>query len=391
MMNYTAKKITVPGTEFHTENRYWQGCPTLCRTKNGTLYAGWYSGGTMEPSQWNYNLLIRSRDDGFSWSEPLFVVQSNPEAKRIAIDIQLWLDPLERMWLFWVERRSDCHPGEPEHMGTFGMYCEHPDAEHLIWSEPEFLAPGFLRCRPTVLSDGRWLLPAYDWISDRYSWSESSDQGKTWIRKHGGKKLETPFDESMFYEDREHRIHLLARSAAGCIAESVSEDGGKTWTDGTKTDLNAPSSRLFVRRLPSGRLLLIHNETENGTRANMTAKLSDDDGKSWPHKLLLDSAEPVSYPDAVCLDDGSILAIYDHGRTSFREILCARFTEDDILAGKLLDHPYTKSYLHHIISKAPVPADRTAYQAAQERDKAWCHTLWGHPGAAWCKREKQDE
>ena len=67
-----------PGPEYHTGNRFWQGCPTILRTPRGRLFAGWYSGGTGEPDPDNYCLLVRSEDDGLNWSEPELVIPSEP-------------------------------------------------------------------------------------------------------------------------------------------------------------------------------------------------------------------------------------------------------------------------------------------------------------------------
>ena len=100
------------------------------------------------------------------------------------------------------------------------------------------------------------------------------------------------------------------------------------------------NSRMCVRRLPSGKLLQIFNDAGDAwperytMRTNLTARLSDDDGRTWTGGLLLDERAPVAYPDADVMPDGSICAIYDHDRQGAGEILFARFTEQDILAGK---------------------------------------------------------
>ena len=94
-------------------------------------------------------------------------------------------------------------------------------------------------------------------------------------------------------------------------------------------------------------------------RNNLTAMLSDDDGKTWPYKLLLDERSDVSYPDAKEADDGSIYLTYDRERGSFkdniadvmnsaREILTAKITEQDIIEGKLVS---VGSFLKNIASK----------------------------------------
>ena len=97
----TARIISEPGEEFSLAKRYWQGCPTICAAPGGTLYGAWYTGDILEPGLGNYNLLVKSTDGGITWSQtPLFVIASNPEKQKVAIDVQLWLDPLKRMWLF---------------------------------------------------------------------------------------------------------------------------------------------------------------------------------------------------------------------------------------------------------------------------------------------------
>jgi hypothetical protein len=64
------------------------------------------------------------------------------------------------------------------------------------------------------------------------------------------------------------------------------------------------------------------------------AFLSDDDGQTWRRGLMLDEREGVSYPDGFQVPDGTLFIIYDRNRAKDREILLARFTEDDILCGR---------------------------------------------------------
>lgn len=357
--------ILHPRADHQTPRRFWQGCPTLQCTPKGTLFAGWYSGGAGEPSLGNYNLLVRSRDGGLSWSDPLLVIESLREEDILAIDIQLWLDPSRRMWLFWTQRNLHFPKEDPRHLELWAIVCEDPDAEILSWSEPRAIAPGFLRCRPTVLSDGRWLLCAYDWVGSRYHYSESSDNGKTWIRKEAGEKVPTDFDESMILERNDGSLWMLARCCSGALAESVSTDGGTTWSPGRLTAIPSPNTRFFLLRLQSGRVLLIKNDNAR-ERIQMSAFLSEDDGKSWKYSMVVDPRE-TSYPDAVQGPDGTIYMVHDRGRTTFREILCSRFTEEDIIAGKLVNFD---SYVCQIISKAPAtPWNADAAEAARLEDQ----------------------
>ena len=65
--------------------------------------------------------------------------------------------------------------------------------------------------------------------------------------------------------------------------------------------------------------------------------LSDDDGRTFPHKLLLD-ARTTSYPDGTETADGSLYIIYDQLRYTrgAQQIVFAKITEADILAGKIV-------------------------------------------------------
>ena len=370
---------TSPGEEFQLSRRFWQGCPTILRTPKGRLYAGWYSGGTGEPAPDNYNLLIKSDDEGWNWSPPVAVVASDMKNEYIAIDIQLWLDPFNRMWMFITQRYlgEKWKITDTGHLALWAAVCEDPDAENPVWGKPQYITNGFLRTQPTVLSNGDWLLCAYNWCHDHYQYCRSSDQGRTWINCKAGKKQNPDFDETMILERKDGTLLMLARDIKRQLVKTESSDlAGSSWSDGTYTTLLNAGSRFFLRRLKSGRVLLIHNEAHD-FRRNLAAKLSEDDGETWPYSLQLDDAETpersISYPDAVESEDGRLFIIYDRGRNTFREILMAQITEEEIINGTLCRQD---SYLRRIISKAPCPADRQEYEALKQSDEKWKENIF---------------
>ena len=324
---------TSPEECFQSSRRLWQGCPTIECTPKGRLLAGWYSGGMREPDMMNYNLLVRSDDDGNTWSEPILVIESDASQGIRCIDIQLWQDPTGKFWLFWTQTIG-WNTLIPEHRETWAMTTSDPDAEQISWSEPFYVTDGFLRCKPTVLHDGRYLLCAYDSNSSYYQYSESSDAGMNWEVHRAGRKLPTLFDESMILEQCDGTLRLFARTNnTGFIAESISHDGGKSWSDGENTSLTAPGSRFYIARLASGNLLRINNNCASA-RKNLTAFLSTDDGATWPYSILLDDRETTSYPDAAQGKDGFIYIVHDWNRTTDKTIYLSRLTEADIMAGR---------------------------------------------------------
>jgi hypothetical protein len=182
----------------------------------------------------------------------------------------------------------------------------------------------------------------------------STDRGATWQKRGGVRIPDTDFDEHMLIELRDGRLWLLARSTRG-IMESHSRDGGRTWSEPAMRFPHV-SSRFFMRRLASGNLLFVrHGQIDERTssRSHLRAFLSADDGATWQGGLLLDERDRVSYPDGVQAPDGTIHITYDRDRANAREILLARFTEDDIKAGEFKSRDARRAMILH---KATGPA-----------------------------------
>ena len=76
--------------------------------------------------------------------------------------------------------------------------------------------------------------------------------------------------------------------------------------------------------------------TTDGTRSKLKAFLSEDDGATWIGGLMLEERKNCTYPDGFQAPDGTIYISYDFARGPNARIVLARFTEADILAGKLI-------------------------------------------------------
>ena len=167
----------------------------------------------------------------------------------------------------------------------------------------------------------------------------------TFETRFGGKKIPTPYDETMAYQRKDGSVVMLARTEKGCIAESVSTDNGLTFSDARETDILNPNTRFYVSKLPSGRVLLINND-HSSKREVMTAYLSEDDGITWKYKNCINFGDHTTYPDAEYYN-GTIYVIYDHNRTVDKEIILCKFTEDDIINNNpIKEQIISKAYGH---------------------------------------------
>ena len=342
--------ITAPASQYADAARRFQGIPGLERSPAGRLWATWYGGGITEDRH-NYVLLVTSGDDGESWSDLALVIDPDGDGSVRAYDPCLWHDPIGRLWLFWAqgyEGHTD------ERSGVWAISTAESDRANPTWSESRRLCDGIAMNKPIVLSTGEWLLPAARWRRVGSAGVYASlDRGATW-QPLGQATIpaesDRNCDEHMLVERRDSSLWMLVRTMYG-IGESISTDRGRTWSPVTPSAIQSPTTRFFIRRLQSGRLLLVKNGPldRRTERSHLTAFLSDDEGATWSGGLLLDERRGVSYPDGVQAPDGTLRIIYDYDRRGAKEILMARFTEEDVLRGACFS---TGSALRMLVNKA---------------------------------------
>ena len=316
--------------------RQWQGIPSIERAANGRLWCAFFTGGSREPQPENYIVVTTSTDEGGSWEEPRTLI--DPPGLTRVFDPCLWHDPSGKLWLF--HNRSNVE--QADHT-LWAITTTGSDGRSPEWSEPRQIDVGapfaFRLNKPTVLTSGAWLLPvtwAREAPGDWFAWDKqlqgvaiSTDQGSTWAL-HGAVEAPAWALENMVLERTNGSLLMLMRTGAGVLWQSHSADGGLTWSPGSPTDIVNPGVRFFLRRLASGRVLLI-NTPNPRERTTMYAYLSDsDDGLGWGEGLLLDDRQSVSYPDAVQAPDGTIHVVHDCDRQGVGEILYRSFSEEDV-------------------------------------------------------------
>lgn len=323
----------------------------IARTPKGRLWACWVAGGDSPEA---FFVLATSDDDGETWSDPRLVIDSHsphhPQPRSILVG-NLWTDPLGRLWLIF-DQSMQMFDGRA---GVWASVCENPDAESPTWSEPRRIWHGVTLNKPIVLSTGEWMLPVSLNQSAGFGpfkgcFSEldplrgahvfvSKDEGNTWTRRGQVVFPNPDWHEHMVVERKDGSLWMLARTTKG-IMETTSHDRGETWSKPVPSSIRHPNARFHVRRLASGRILLIkHGDRidEHQGRKQLSAWLSEDEGLSWLGGLVIDDRAGISYPDGFQASDGTIYISYDRNRTTDGEILLARFTEEDILSKSLVN------------------------------------------------------
>lgn len=342
---------------FHIPPTKRQGVPGIECTAKGRLWAVY--GRDVESTR-NYQVLKKSDDDGQTWSDVQLMVM--PQRNVRAMSAAVWIDPQQRLWLFWGQSFG----AQDGRYGIWAITTNEPDAENPKWSAPRRLGDGIMLNKPTVLKNGEWLLTSSVWkADDSIKVYASSDQGATFTLR-GTANVPDPArrgpDEPMIVERKDGTLWMLVRMQG--LAETISRDGGKTWTPVQGLPLPHPTSRFFLRRLDSGALLLVKHGPVNGKvkREQLMAFVSDDDGATWQGGLMLDERDHVTYPDGAQAQDGTIYVVYDHNRTPDGEVLLATFAEEDVRAGKAVSD---KVQLRVLIARLP-QTNKTTNQPADK-------------------------
>ena len=365
MDGLTPSVILNPGAEFQDNARPGAMIIGMDRTPKGRIWGCWTGTGDKKDG---YFLLATSDDGGATWSKPRVAVGARMEAAQKvsgALVGNLWTDPKGRLWLFFDQQLGD----PQQRITNWFMRCDDPDAAEPVWSTPVMFAEGCTLNKPTVLKDGSWLLPVSDWHQKTCRVFASTDEGATWKERGSLQFPDWEFDEHMMVELKDGRLWMLARTK-GQPHESFSSDGGRTWsTPKQAATVQNVNARFFLRRLQSGRILLVKNGSPAERlpkRTHMSAWLSEDEGQTWKGGLLLDERNAVSYPDGFEAPDGLIHILYDWNRHSDAEILLAKFREEDVLAGKLVSKD---ARLLMLANKATGPKPEKLYNGIELPDQ----------------------
>ena len=128
---------------------------------------------------------------------------------------------------------------------------------------------------------------------------------------------------------KDGRLQVTMRTHNAKIATSYSSDNGNSWTPVTLLDIENNQSGTDAVTLQDGRHVLIYNNfetlplTKKGPRTPISIALSDD-GQTWRHTLTLEDSpiDQYSYPAIIQGKNGHLYCVYTwrRQRVAFKEI-----------------------------------------------------------------------
>lgn len=292
---------------------------TLAQTPRG-IVAAWF-GGTREKAD-DVEIYFASREDE-QWTEPVSVANGVQHAgKRYPCwNPVLYQVPDGPLLLFYK-----VGPDPQNWWGEMKASTDHGRT----WSDSHRLPEdvlGPVKNKPVLLNDGRLLCPSSREASDNGQdrWQVhlevTEDWGTTWSLSPA-LETTTPLQaiQPSILQHPEGKLQLLCRSRQGRLATAWSDDQGKTWGPLELTPIPNPNSGTDAVTLQDGRHLLVYNPTTTidgqwgGPRTPLSVAISRD-GRHWTDIAVLeDQPGEYSYPAVIQSRDGRVHIVYTHQR-----------------------------------------------------------------------------
>ncbi len=195
---------------------------------------------------------------------------------------------------------------------------------------------GPVRCKPLFLENGDLLCPSStehdnDW---RFHFEILTDflrpeLGTSWKRIEPETQ---PFQviQPTLLTQSDGSIRALMRSKHEQIAESISTDGARTWSDLKLIDLPNNNSGIEAVTLEDGRHLLLYNHTggrpdqnDGWGRRNVLNLAVSEDGAKWKEVATIEKEDTgeFSYPAMIQTSDGLIHMTYTWNRQKVKHVV----------------------------------------------------------------------
>lgn len=322
-------------------------------------------------------VLRRSTDRGATWSA-LTVIEDPGEGWSAANPATIVDRDTGKVWLFYLR----CKPGrntETARPGTDDnqILARSSTDNGGTWSEPVDLTTvsrdlADPQWRSSVVGpgggiqarDGRLVLPVWRYAPWRVFAVFSADHGKTWQRGEPVPNLEG--DECQLVELADGRLMIDARQHAGPHRWlATSADGGRTWSEPRPGEEVTPVctaiERLTAKTAGNDRDRILWTGPKGPDRSNLVARVSYDEGRTFPQERLIASG-PAAYSDIARLRDGTVGVLWERGvEHGYQFIAFTRFNLEWIESADATVAPKLSGPLHKVISRGEAAGSYQAF------------------------------
>jgi predicted neuraminidase len=327
MAGHSPSKKAIVLEEFVFVERPTRDChaSSLLELDNGDLLCTWF-GGTREGHP-DVNIWLARKPEGGRWQTPVSVCDGGGKTLFNPVLVQLKGGDIQ---IYFVS------PGIDDGQ----VIISHDNGN--TWSEPKKLPEGFVGPivnKPVYMEDGTIIAGAslQGDPGKRIHVERSTDNGKTWTKTGPiSDPVNTRYQiiQPTILVHSQKSLQILARTnkkdMSAKLAQTWSEDGGLSWSPVTDATLPNNNSAIDAVTLDDGRHLLVYNHStrEDSTggrkgRGILTVAVSDD-GINWEAAAVLEyrtGQVQYSYPAVIQTRDGLVHVTYSWHRKRIKHVV----------------------------------------------------------------------
>ncbi len=279
----------------------------ICALPGGDLLTVWY-GGTREGAADVALYTARLPAGAAAWDAPVLVVDramAQHELERIIKKVGnavIFPDRAGTIWMVYVSVSLGGWSGSALNVKTSSDEGRTWSASRRLTLNPFLNLSTLVRNKPIHASDGRIGLPVYHEMAVKFPqilWLTPGPGGSVQDYRMRNLASETGLIQPTLVPLGEDRVLMLLRDrrADRRVHTAYSDDNGWTWSDAAPSELPNPDAAVDALRLQDGRILLVYNHARRG-RDNLRLAVSGDDGRNWRAGPVLEAAadREYSYP-----------------------------------------------------------------------------------------------
>lgn len=320
------------GIVYRTEGDFsYCGWPTAARDKDGTVYVAFSGNRIGHVCPFGKNLLVKSYDNGLSWTEPEIVNDSVLDDRDAGFLVrengEKLLTWFNHSASFYMDQYSEVQrtvKKERLHLADKRINEWKQMDKSLLegGSYVKSLNTGKVEKVPVTSPHGPIELKSGEllYVGKEFHWGEL-EKGAIYACIYDGtwrviSKIEMPVPLNLVHEP--HVIELcegtylaafrVHNETSFTVYLSYSYDFGKSWTTPAPTGINGSPPHFM--RCSTGEIVLSYARREKPFSER--AMISYDNGKTFENEIVLSTSEniDIGYPSTVELDDGSLLTVY---------------------------------------------------------------------------------
>jgi predicted neuraminidase len=295
---------------------------TIVETTGGDLLAAWYAGSREKGD--DVVILTSRKAAGGTWSVPEIAADTpgKPEGNPV-----LYSPGDGSLVLFYQTIHGGGEGATTKTTGwtTCDIKYRVSRDDGLSWGPDNWVRREWgyvIRTKPLRIGN-RVLLPTHDEVN----WSSLvmiGEVGSTWNASSivdTGEGFKRGNIEPAIVELGDGTLLMYMRSGSKtCVWQSLSSDGGSTWTPPRRTPLPNPDSAVELCGLRDGRILLVLNNSPE-TRNPLSIAISEDDCETWlGFRDLENGTGSFSYPAAIQSDDRILHITYTYRREGIKHL-----------------------------------------------------------------------